>query len=121
MYGNFVFLTLGLRLEARRKEREERDNMVRNYIRNGRGWSEPGGGGGNERSRKLPKTPANSLNAMGVLQSMLGLSAQTPFGSITTLNGSMPSKFFFQAVKPTYNLLCSVLYVQRERWQCLLH
>ena len=110
-----------IQAEARRKEREERDNMVRNYIRNGRGWSEPGGGGGNERSRKLPKTPANSLNAMGVLQSMLGLSAQTPFGSITTLNGSMPSKFFFQVVKPTYNLLCSVLYVQRERWQCLLH
>ncbi len=96
---NINIMDVTVQAEARRKEREERDNMVRNYIRNGRGWSEPGGGGGNERSRKLPKTPANSLNAMGVLQSMLGLSAQTPFGSITTLNGSMPSKFSLSSNK----------------------
>ena len=46
-------------------------------FRNGRGWSQPNNVGGGERSRKLPQTPANSLNAMGVLQSMLG-NTQTP-------------------------------------------
>ena len=60
--------------------------MVRDFIRNGRGWSQPSNVGGaagasGDRTRKLPKTPANSLNAMGVLQSMLGLN-QAHLGSL---------------------------------------
>ena len=43
-------------------------------VRNGRGWSQPNVAG--ERARKLPKTPANSLNAMGVLQVFIALKGE---------------------------------------------
>jgi hypothetical protein len=103
------------RAAARRREREERDNMVRDFIRNGRGWSQPNniggtgtaGAGAGDRSRKLPKTPANSLNAMGVLQSMLGLN-QVNLGSLATLNSSVPNLAVNQTIGMANNVVNAV-------------
>jgi hypothetical protein len=101
------------RAAARRREREERDNMVRDFIRNGRGWSQPNNIGGTgtaaagDRSRKLPKTPANSLNAMGVLQSMLGLN-QVNLGSLATLNSSVPNLAVNQTIGMANNVVNAV-------------
>jgi len=75
--------------QARRRERGERDQMVRDYIRNGRGWSQPnvtGIGAG----RKLPKTPQSAINAMAALQGMLGIN-QSNLASMLSMNNSVPN------------------------------
>lgn len=75
--------------QARRRERGERDQMVRDYIRNGRGWSQPnvtGIGAG----RKLPKTPQSAINAMAALQGMLGIN-QSNLASMLSINNSVPN------------------------------
>lgn len=64
-----------------------RDNMARDFARNGRGWSQPGTGNGTN-GRKLPRTPHGAINAMAALQGMLGIN-QTNLSSMLNINGSM--------------------------------
>jgi len=84
----------------RAREREERDKMVRDYIRNGRGWSQPEVARRREEMedrRKLPRTPQSAINAMSALQGMLGInqgnlaSMLSANSSMQNINGSVPN------------------------------
>merc|ERR1719510_2713559 len=84
----------------RAREREERDKMVRDYIRNGRGWSQPEVARRREEiedRRKLPRTPQSAINAMSALQGMLGInqgnlaSMLSANSSMQNINGSVPN------------------------------
>ena len=80
--------------QARRRERGDREAMVRDYVRNGRGWSQPNVNGNDNVSvsggRKLPKTPNGAMNAMAALQGMLGIN-QTNLTNMLGMNGSVPN------------------------------
>merc|ERR1719458_147211 len=84
----------------RAREREERDKMVRDYIRNGRRWSQPEVARRREEMedrRKLPRTPQSAINAMSALQGMLGInqgnlaSMLSANSSMQNINGSVPN------------------------------
>ena len=64
--------------------------MVRNYVRNGHGWSQPNVTGADTQAggRKLPKTPHGAKNAMAALQGMLGIN-QNNLTNMLGINGSV--------------------------------
>ena len=80
--------------QKRRRERGDREAMVRDYVRNGRGWSQPNVNGNDSVSvsggRRLPKTPNGAMNAMAALQGMLGIN-QSNLTNMLGMNGSVPN------------------------------
>lgn len=67
--------------------------MVRDYVRNGRGWSQPNvnGNGSMAGGRKLPKPPPGPMNAMAALQGMLGFNQPNLTNMLGNMNGSVPN------------------------------
>ena len=63
---------------------------MRNYVRNGHGWSQPNVTGADTQAggRKLPKTPHGAKNAMAALQGMLGIN-QNNLTNMLGINGSV--------------------------------
>ena len=76
--------------QRRRLERGDREAMVRNYVRNGGGWSQPSvtGADSGAGGRKLPRTPHGAKNAMAALQGMLGFN-QNNLTNMLGINGSV--------------------------------
>ena len=65
--------------------------MVRDYVRNGRGWSQPSANNNVNNGingRKLPRPPHGAMNAMAALQGMLGMN-QNNLSTMLNLNGSV--------------------------------
>ena len=101
-YGGITTITRNsgddiLASNGRRRDwdRGDRDAMVREYVRNGRGWSQPNvngtGNGINTGGRKLPKTPHGAINAMAALQGMLGINQPNLTSMLGGINGSVPN------------------------------
>ena len=93
----------GTRTSEERRARDwDRDKMVREYVRTGRGWSQPAntGNGGTAANgvngvmaggRRLPRTPhTGAINAMAALQGMLGIN-QNNLSTVLSMNGSVPN------------------------------
>ena len=93
----------GTRTSEERRARDwDRDKMVRDYVRTGRGWSQPAntGNGGTAANgvngvmaggRRLPRTPhTGAINAMAALQGMLGIN-QNNLSTVLSMNGSVPN------------------------------
>ena len=93
----------GTRTSEERRARDwDRDKMVRDYVRTGRGWSQPATttNGGTAASgvtgvaaggRRLPRTPhTGAINAMAALQGMLGIN-QNNLSTVLSMNGSVPN------------------------------
>ena len=66
---------------------------MRDYVRNGRGWSQPNvnGNGSMAGGRKLPKPPPGPMNAMAALQGMLGFNQPNLTNMLGNMNGSVPN------------------------------
>ena len=92
----------GTRTSEERRVRDwDRDKMVRDYVRTGRGWSQPATttNGGTAASgvtgvaaggRRLPRTPhTGAINAMAALQGMLGINQNNL--STVSMNGPVPN------------------------------
>ena len=101
-YGGITTITRNsgddiLASNGRRRDwdRGDRDAMVREYVRSGRGWSQPNvngtGNGINTGGRKLPKTPHGAINAMTALQGMLGINQPNLTSMLGGINGSVPN------------------------------
>ena len=101
-YGGITTITRNsgddiLASSGRRRDwdRGDRDAMVREYVSNGRGWSQPNvngtGNGINTGGRKLPKTPHGAINAMAALQGMLGINQPNLTSMLGGINGSVPN------------------------------
>ena len=93
----------GTRTSEERRARDwDRDKMVRDYVRTGRGWSQPAntGNGGTAANgvngvmaggRRLPRTPhTGAINAMAALQGMLGIN-QNNLSTVLSMHGSVPN------------------------------